>query len=208
MDPSQQQTMAQFLTTEHFVLQTAKSAAIAESNGRASLFLGSVSSGVVALALVAQVSEVGPAFYGFAAVILPVLFFLGLVTFARVATSSLEFWIHSRSIYRLRRFYLDAVPEVAKYLVFPDEDFFSIAKAQGIRRGRTQIFLTLPGSIAVITSVIAGVFVGLTVALVTHPHPAAGGGAGVLSFFLVAYLLLSSQGRRFRSTMNMDLSAE
>jgi hypothetical protein len=39
-----------FMTTEHFVLQTARAATIAETNGRTALFLGSVSSVLVALA--------------------------------------------------------------------------------------------------------------------------------------------------------------
>ena len=42
----------QFMTTEHFTLQTAKSATVAEANGRSTLFLSTVSSAVVALAFV------------------------------------------------------------------------------------------------------------------------------------------------------------
>ena len=38
-----------FVTTEHFVLQGARSATIAESNGRANMFLAAVSGGLVAL---------------------------------------------------------------------------------------------------------------------------------------------------------------
>jgi hypothetical protein len=37
-----------FITTEHFTLQGARSATIAESTGRASMFLVSVSGGLVA----------------------------------------------------------------------------------------------------------------------------------------------------------------
>jgi hypothetical protein len=42
-----------FVTTEHFTLQGARAATIAESTGRATMFLGSVSAGLVALALIA-----------------------------------------------------------------------------------------------------------------------------------------------------------
>jgi hypothetical protein len=42
------------LTTEQFVLQSARSGLISDGNGRASLFLSSVSSGIVALAFVGQ----------------------------------------------------------------------------------------------------------------------------------------------------------
>ena len=54
-----------FVTTEHFVLQGARSATIAESNGRANMFLAAVSGGLVALGLVATASSLGAAFYGF-----------------------------------------------------------------------------------------------------------------------------------------------
>jgi hypothetical protein len=60
-----------FVTTEHFTLQGARAATIAESTGRASMFLASVSGGLVALGLVATAADVGTAFYAFALVLLP-----------------------------------------------------------------------------------------------------------------------------------------
>jgi len=47
------------LTTEHFTLQTARSATIMETNRRSALFLSTVSSAVVALAFIGQVADVG-----------------------------------------------------------------------------------------------------------------------------------------------------
>lgn len=197
--------MAQFLTTEHFVLQTAMSATIADGNGRTSLFLGSVSSGVVALALVAQVSDVGPAFYGFAAILLPVLFFLGLVTCFRLVTTSIEYWIYSRSIQRVRRFYVDAAPEIVRYLAFPPaEDFDSATRARGIKRSRVQVFMTLAGSVAVITAAIGGVFTGLAVGLLAHAPAAVAGGSGVAGFLLITFVLLRSQSKRFLTAAQAD----
>ena len=60
-----------FVTTEHFVLQGARAATIAESTGRATMFLASVSGGLVALGWVATASRVGTAFYAFGLVLLP-----------------------------------------------------------------------------------------------------------------------------------------
>ena len=51
-----------FATTEHFTLQGARAATVAESTGRASMFLVAVSGGLVALGLVATASRVGTAF--------------------------------------------------------------------------------------------------------------------------------------------------
>ena len=56
-----------FVTTEHFTLQGARSKTISESTGRATMFLSSVSGGLVALGLVATAAGVGAAFYAFAA---------------------------------------------------------------------------------------------------------------------------------------------
>jgi hypothetical protein len=62
-----------FVTTEHFVLQGARAVTIAESTGRATMFLASVSGGLIALGLVASASRVGTAFYAFGLVLLPTL---------------------------------------------------------------------------------------------------------------------------------------
>jgi hypothetical protein len=50
------------VTTEHFTLQGARAATTAESTDRATMFLGSVSAGLVALGLIATATRIGPAF--------------------------------------------------------------------------------------------------------------------------------------------------
>src|SRR3954454_15866632 len=70
-----------FATTEHFTLQGARASTIAESTGRASMFLAAMSGGLVALGLIASASRVGTAFYAFGLILLPTLSFVGLVTF-------------------------------------------------------------------------------------------------------------------------------
>ena len=72
-----------FVTTEHFVLQTARSAGIAELNGRAGFYLAAVSSGLIALAFIGQLSRLGTGFYVFGLVLLPTLAFVGVTTFER-----------------------------------------------------------------------------------------------------------------------------
>jgi hypothetical protein len=59
-----------FVTTEHFTLQGARSSTISESTGRASVFLGAVSGGLIALGLVATAAKTGAAFYIFGLVLL------------------------------------------------------------------------------------------------------------------------------------------
>ena len=73
-----------FVTTEHFTLQGARSAAIAESTSRATIFIGSVSAGLVALGLIATATRIGTAFYAFGLILLSTLSFIGFVTLSLI----------------------------------------------------------------------------------------------------------------------------
>jgi hypothetical protein len=106
-----------FATTEHFTLQVARGSTIAESTGRATMFLGAVSGGLVALGLIATATRVGTAFYAFGLVLLPTLAFTGLVTFERVLQSGIEDLRYAERIALLRGYYIDEAPELIPYLL-------------------------------------------------------------------------------------------
>jgi hypothetical protein len=53
---AREQAFITALVTEHFVLQSARSATIGEANGRAAIFLSAVSSALVAFGFLAQVA--------------------------------------------------------------------------------------------------------------------------------------------------------
>jgi hypothetical protein len=57
---------AAFATTEHFNLQTARAITVSEANGRATIYLATLSSNLIALAFIGQMSRLGAAFYAFA----------------------------------------------------------------------------------------------------------------------------------------------
>lgn len=59
-----------FATTEHFNLQTARALTVSEANGRASIYLAALSSNLIALAFIGQISRLGMAFYLFALILL------------------------------------------------------------------------------------------------------------------------------------------
>jgi hypothetical protein len=155
-----------FVTTEHFTLQTARTATVNEANGRASIYLATVSSVIVALAFIGQIAKLGTAFYAFAFVLLPCAFFVGVVTFDRVLQSSIEDGLLAARINRLRRFYLDFGPGLADYLTvpLPEDEPEAAMRQQGASGGRWQTLLTVAGMIGVINSVVAGVFVALIAA--------------------------------------------
>jgi hypothetical protein len=106
-----------FLTTEHFTLQGASSATISESTARATMFLGSVGGGLVALSLIATATGVGTTFYAFGLVVLPLLAFVGLVTFERTLQNGVEDHGNAGRIARLRAYYFDQAPELLPYLL-------------------------------------------------------------------------------------------
>jgi hypothetical protein len=76
--------LVSIMTTEHYNLQSGRSMTISESNGRSSLFVGAVSSGLIALTFVGQIAHLGTAFFVFSLIVIPTLFFMGLITFERV----------------------------------------------------------------------------------------------------------------------------
>ena len=74
--------IVQIMTTEHYNLQSARSLVTSEQAGRSSLFLSTVTTALVALALVAQISALGTAFFVFALVLFPPSFFWGWSPFS------------------------------------------------------------------------------------------------------------------------------
>lgn len=154
-----------FVTTEHFTLQGARSSTIAEATGRATMFLGAVSGGLVALGLVATAAGVSTAFYAFALILLPALALLGLVTFNRVLQSGIEDFGYASRIAQLRGYYFHHAPELADYLssVPPDERL----RLHGIGISRWQKFFTAAAMVGLVTALLAGSAAGLLTAIVS-----------------------------------------
>jgi hypothetical protein len=144
---------ATFATTEHFNLQTARAITVSEANGRASIYLAALSSNLIALAFIGQVSRLGSAFYAFALILLPVLAFVGVVTFVRLVQSSMEEIAYAHRIGLLRTFYLRLSPELEPYLVTTRE-------TRSAPSG-WQLTLTAAGMVAVINSVVLAACAGL-----------------------------------------------
>jgi hypothetical protein len=151
-----------FATTEHFNLQTARAATVSEANGRATLYLAALSSSLIALAFIGQMSRLGPAFDAFALIVLPVLGFIGAVTFERLVQLSLEDIAYAQRIGRLRDFYVTVAPELAPYVLVV-RGAAADASLDGGRPRPTawQLTLTTAGMIAVVNSVVLGSCAGL-----------------------------------------------
>ena len=151
-----------FLMTEHVALQTARATIVSDANGRINVFLSVVASSVIALAFIGQISNVGTAFYMFALVLFPSLFFLGLVTLLRALQNAMEDSIHVRGINRIRHYYAEIAPEMRDYFVHSIHDeSSSVLQDMAIGRTVLQPFVTTAGTIIVINSILAAIWISL-----------------------------------------------
>src|SRR5437588_5162790 len=107
--------LVSIMTTEHYTLQTGRSITTAETNGRASLFVGAVSSGLIALSFVGQNSHLGTAFFVFSLVVIPTLVFMGLITFERLLQSGSADYTYAHGVNRIRHLYLEYAPQLRPY---------------------------------------------------------------------------------------------
>lgn len=71
-EPEDKQALLTALTTEHFTLQGARSQTVGESAARAGLYVSAVSSTLVALGFIGNLSQIGDTFNVFALVALPI----------------------------------------------------------------------------------------------------------------------------------------
>jgi hypothetical protein len=159
------QRMTQCLTTEHFTLQGLRNGTISEANGRLGHYLSAVGSGIVALALVADVSELGPVFLAFSGVIFPILIFLGVMTLFRLLQVGITDARCVQAINRIRHFYLDVSPEAERYFSFPPyDDPEAVRRTMMPFHAPLQGFASTPGPVIVINSFLSGAFASILAA--------------------------------------------
>jgi len=157
----------QILMTEHWSLLSHRSLGYTEAMSRASIFVAALTGSVVALALVAQATDFGDSFIAFALVLLPVVFFLGVVTIIRLAQINFEDGTWVQGMNRIRNAYLDLAPELEPYFVTSryDDDEGILRSTLAVPRVRPQIqgFVAIPGVVAVLDSVVAGAIAAIAV---------------------------------------------
>jgi hypothetical protein len=154
------------LTTEHFGLAGARSQAASESASRSALFLGSVSSALIAIGLTAQVSSGGTIFRVFALVALPTVFVLGVFTFVRLVELGIEDFLLGRAINRIRHYYLEQAGETRRYFMLSgNDDAPGVMANMGMRPSTWQLYFTAAIAVAVVDAVVGGAAVALAVGI-------------------------------------------
>jgi hypothetical protein len=185
------QALLTALTTEHFTLQGARTQTMSESWSRASLYIGSVSSALVALGFIGQMSDVGATFDTFALIVLPTLYLLGVFTFVRLVECGVEDFRYGVAINRIRGYYIQLAGEQAGlFLLSGHDDGRGVFANVGLpAEGRTQFF-TFGTVVAVINSVVGGSAVAIALgALADASLGLAAGVGGALAIVSLLVLL-------------------
>jgi hypothetical protein len=164
---------------------------MSESSARASVYVFFVSSTLVALGFIGQISAVGDIFNVFALTVLPTLYLLGAVTFVRLVECGAEDFRYGLAINRIRGYYRQVAGEKASlFLLSGHDDGAGVFANMGLSaEGRTPLF-AFSSAIAVINGVVGGSAVALALgAVVDAPlGPAAAAGAVAAIVSVVAWL--------------------
>jgi hypothetical protein len=150
------------LSTEHFTLQGARSQTVSESAARASVFVFSVSSALVALGFIGQLSEVGDVFNVFALTVLPTLYLLGVVTFIRLVECGAEDFRYGLAINRIRHYYKEVAGDRANlFLLSGHDDGEGVFANMGLPAEGRKPYFAFSTAVLVIDSVVGGAAVAL-----------------------------------------------
>jgi hypothetical protein len=145
------------LTTEHFTLQGARSQTMSESSARASVYVFSVSSSLVALGFIGQGSDFGDVFNAFALTVLPTVYLLGAVTFVRLVECGAEDLLYGMAINRIRNYYKQLAGEEADlFLLSGHDDAAGVFANMGLAPENRSPLFAFSTAVAVINGVVGG----------------------------------------------------
>jgi hypothetical protein len=195
---------AQLLTTEHWSLLSTRTMTWNEMFSRATTFFTLLSAAVVALALVAQATDLGEGFRLFAIPLLAAVLLVGLGTFVRLTDSAAaDLWLVA-GMNRLRHAYLDLAPELGPYFVaghHDDQAGVQQTGRAGVRWGANRLLASTPALVGAVDAAIAGVLVGLLASAFGADAVVAvvaGVASGVIGMGLAAIGMVWARGRFWR----------
>jgi hypothetical protein len=175
------------LTTEHFTLQGARSQTMSESSARASVYVFSVSSALVALGFIGQGSDFGDAFDAFALTVLPTLYLLGAITFVRLVECGAEDFLYGMAINRIRNYYQQLAGDRADlFLLSGHDDARGVFANMGLAIENRSPLFAFSTAVAIINGVVGGSAVAIALgALADAPLGVAAGAGSVAAIVSV-----------------------
>ena len=196
-DAPDRQELLTALTTEHFTLQGARAQTASESASRASLFIFSVSSTLVALGFLGQGSRPDQTFEVFALTVLPTLYLLGVFSFIRVVECGAEDYRYGVAINRIRHYYKEIAGDQARLFLLSghDDGRGVFANAAVPSEGRRQFF-TFASVVALIDSVIGGSTIAIATSVIADaPLGVAAGTGGAVGLLSPPPVTAAASGR-------------
>jgi hypothetical protein len=190
-DPTPVQIRLQILSTEHWSLLASRNLAWNESFTRAGMFLSTLSASIVALGLIGGIDGFGDAFFAFAFLILPVVLFVGIGAWIRVAGSNYHDAQAVFGMNRIRGAYLEIAPDLKPYFVMgTHDDPAGVAVTMAIPPGMP-VFLHLIASTPFLIVILNAVLAGTIAALILLRIFAAGTALVVLGAIATALVVLA-----------------
>jgi hypothetical protein len=177
------------LVTEHFVLQSAASATISESGSRVTIYLSSLSSGLVAIGFASSSPH---ALAALAFTVLPTVFVLGCFTVVRLIDTSVANIISLRRMERIRRYYASIASWAAGY--FETDD--STAGDHGVRYSRWSFLFTMASMVILVNSVLGGATITLACTLAAKTTVPVATAVGIVAGAALLVLGLRYEHRR------------
>jgi len=195
----------QILATEHWSLLASRSLGYTDSFSRATMFFAVLSGTVIALALIAQAGRFDTVFFAAALLLLPVVFFVGVVTIARIWNLNAEDARWVMGMNRIRHAYLEMHPELTQFFITSQhDDVLGVMETFGLSKTPPgQHFFsdlghgmqTLPGMLAIIVAVVAGSWAALAAVALGAPQPLAiATGAGGFLLTVVTNGMVARRG--------------
>lgn len=193
--PAQESALMSALVTEHFVLQSAASATISESGSRASIYLGALSSGLVAIGF----STASPAILSvLISTVLPTIFVLGCFTVVRLIDTSIANIVALQRIEAIRQHYLTISPTASQ--------FFGTSQTRaptslGVTYGAGSALFTTASMIAVVNAVVGGAGTATILSIQLNGSSTISTVAGIALGLTALAASLAYQARRFKASL-------
>lgn len=178
--------------TELFVLQSVASSTIAEAGTRSTLYLSTLSSGLVAIGFAGG----APALLATLTVtVFPTIFMLGWFTVVRLVDTTVENITVRRRMVRIRRHFVSLHPSGPDLISLDDPR----AAELGVRYSRSSFLFTMASMIGTVNAVLGGALVSLLLIFGGAVEPLPAQISGVIVGLALLTATLSYERRRIRS---------
>ena len=186
-------------TAEQYILTMSRSNNMSDLSQRAGMFFTSVSSALVALALVAQATKFGWTFQIVSCAIFATLYLLGLQTYVRSIQQSVEDMHLACGVNRLRHLYAEIIPGVAPYFLSSvHDDYRGLLVNMGLRPHWYQKCITTAAAISLTQGALGGAAAGIIALVLFGAHMVVTVGVA-LTACLASLLLLSLIDHKIRA---------